>query len=330
VGGTAKPGSPTTHVKLLWRSPDRTRPSMNNNWWEIQISSDLALEELISWRLEQFGCQGTAIEHKPGETCGQIKTYLPVDGTNEADFAVLSERLQQDARSGEFSPLVVSWKIVFEEDWASSWKQYWHPQEIGSSLLIYPAWLSLPTKLDRRLLWLDPGMAFGTGTHETTQLCLESLENRFLEPPSNFVMADIGCGSGILAIAAIILGVDRVYAVDTDPIAISATQTNRDLNEIEGDRLVVRTGSIEILQEMIPAPVDGFVCNILAEVIIQLIPHFAAITKPTAWGSLSGIILQQVPSVTEVLESNGWQIINISYRQDWCCLDIRRQKPGYN
>ena len=302
----------------------RPKIAMNNSWWEIEICSEVALEELISWQLEQFGCRGTATERKPGETFGKIKTYLPLDDCKEQDFAVLSQQLQEDAISAGFSSPEVTWKIVQEEDWASSWKQYWHPQEIGSSLLIYPAWLDLPTKVNRHIIRLDPGMAFGTGTHQTTQLCLESLENRFQDLPSDFIIADIGCGSGILAIASIILGFDRVYAVDTDPIAISATETNRDLNDIESDRLIVQTGSIETLQQMLPTPVDGFVCNILAEVIIQLIPHFKTIAKPTAWGSLSGIIQEQVPLVTEVLEQYGWKIVNNVYRQDWCCLDICR------
>lgn len=297
---------------------------MNNSWLEIEVATDLGLEELIFWRLEEFGGSGTATERKPLETSGKIKTYLLSEEVNEEKLQVLSQQLQEDAASGEYPPLAISWRIVHEEDWASSWKQYWHPQEIGSNLLIHPAWLSVPENCDRHILQLDPGMAFGTGTHQTTQLCLEALENRLKEPPSNFIMADIGCGSGILGIAALILGVERVYAVDTDPIAISATENNRDLNRIDPSRLLVETGSIEKLQEMLPGSVDGFVCNILAEVIVKLIPDFEAIAKPNAWGSLSGIIVEQIPKVTQVLEAYGWRVENIAYRQDWCCLNICR------
>jgi ribosomal protein L11 methyltransferase len=309
---------------------------MNNSWWEIEISGDLALEDLVFWRLERFGCRGTATESQVSNlspdkgALGKIKTYIPSDRVELSDLTALSEELSQDAELAGLKSPAISWRIVQEEDWASNWKEYWHPQDIGSKLVIYPAWLPVPTNIERQVIRLDPGMAFGTGTHQTTQLCLEALERHLSNSPPDFIMGDIGCGSGILGIAALLLGVSQVYAVDTDPLAVSATHANRDLNQIEPTRLLVETGSIEQLKEMLSKPVDGFVCNILAEVIIQLIPHFAAITKPTAWGSLSGIILPQVPSVTKVLESNGWQIVNISYRQDWCCLDIRRQEPGYN
>ncbi|PSB04318.1 50S ribosomal protein L11 methyltransferase [Merismopedia glauca CCAP 1448/3] len=304
---------------------------MNNSWWEIEISCDLGLEELIFWRLEQFGCRGTATESqtlslsKAQGVSGKIKTYVPVEQVELSDLTALSEKLRQDALLAEFSPPSICWQIVYEEDWASSWKEYWQPQEIGSKLVIYPAWLPVPANIERQVLRLDPGMAFGTGTHQTTQLCLEALERHLKDAESDLIIADLGCGSGILGIYAIILGADRVYAVDTDPLAVSATQTNRHLNQIDPVRLLVETGSIEKLQEILPKPVDGFVCNILAEVIIELIPHFEAITKPTAWGSLSGIILDQVPAVTEVLERYGWKVVNTSYRQDWCCLDIQRQ-----
>jgi ribosomal protein L11 methyltransferase len=295
---------------------------VTNSWWEIEISSHLSLEETIFWRLEQFGCRGTATETK--NAVAKIKTYIPVVQAEISDLAVLSQELRQDASLGEFPPPLIFWQIVYEEDWASSWKQHWQPQEIGSKLLIYPAWLPLPATTERSLLRLDPGMAFGTGTHQTTQLCLEALEKHLESPAPDTIIADLGCGSGILGIAALILGADRVYAVDTDPLAVTATHANRELNQIDSDRLLVETGSIDKLQQMIPRPVDGFVCNILAEVIIELIPDFEKITQPNAWGSLSGIIGDRLTAVTEVLEHHNWELVSVSRRQDWCCLHIQR------
>jgi len=137
-------------------------------------------------------------------------------------------------------------------------------------------------------------------------------------------IADIGCGSGILSIAALLLGAKRAYAVDTDPLTIASTNASRELNGIDPDRLIVELGSLDHLTEMLPAPVDGFVCNILAEVILDLIPGFRAIAKPTTWGVLSGILLDQVKPIADSLEANGWIVATLWRRQDWCCLNIRR------
>jgi ribosomal protein L11 methyltransferase len=218
----------------------------------------------------------------------------------------------------------VQWNLIDEEDWSSSWKTYWNPQEIGDHLLINPAWLPVPEKSDRRVLRLDPGVAFGTGNHATTQLCLESLEMRLSGEETDFTVADIGCGSGILSIGAILLGAKRAYAVDTDPLAVQATDNSRELNQIDPDRLIAAEGSIERLMEMTQGPVDGILCNILAEVILDLVPLMGAIAKPTTWGILSGILLDQVKPIADVLEENGWIVATLWRKQDWCCLNIRR------
>jgi len=291
------------------------------SWWEIQALCDVSAEDLASWRLGEFGCRGTSSESK-----GQVrlvKGYMPQSQTQLLDLAALALLMKQDALCAGVPVPSVQWILIDEEDWSSSWKDYWHPQEVGDRLLINPAWLPLPVGSDRVILRLDPGVAFGTGAHATTQLCLEALEMR-LEPPTDAVVADIGCGSGILSIAALLLGAKQVYAVDTDPLALTATYASRELNQIAPERLLADLGSLDRLIEMTPAPVDGFVCNILAEVIVDLIPGMAAIAKPTTWGVLSGILLDQVKPVADTLEENGWIVATLWKRQDWCCLNVRR------
>lgn len=295
---------------------------MANSWWEIQIVCDPALEDLVFWRLDDFGCRGTASEVK-GYGC-LVKAYLPQLKVQQLDLAALALLLRQDALCAGLPVPVTQWSMIDEEDWASSWKDYWHPQEIGDRFLINPAWLPLPEQTDRHIIKLDPGVAFGTGAHATTQLCLEALEMRLGEPQPEAIVADIGCGSGILSVGAVMLGAKQAYAVDNDPLAVRSAISNREMNQIDADRLIVAEGSVDRLVELLPAPADGILCNILAEVIIDLIPQFSEISKPTTWGILSGILLEQVKPIADTLEQHGWFVATLWRKQDWCCLNIRR------
>ncbi|WP_449420322.1 50S ribosomal protein L11 methyltransferase [Phormidium nigroviride] len=297
---------------------------MAHSWWEIRVICDPGLEDIIFWRLENFGCRGTASEMKNNYCL--ISAYLPEEQAGLLDLAALSLYLRQDALCSGLSLPATQWNLIDEEDWASSWKVHWQPQEIGDRFLIYPAWLPVPTTSERLLLRLDPGMAFGTGTHATTQLCLESLEMRlgFGSTENAPIIADIGCGSGILSIGSILLGAKKAYAVDTDPLAVDAAISNRKLNRILSHQLNVEQGTIDRLIKTIDGPVDGLMCNILAEVIIDLIPQFEAISKPTTWGVLSGILLEQAKPIADTLEQHGWVVATLWRRQDWCCFNIRR------
>lgn len=295
---------------------------MANSWWEIQVACDPIAEDLVHWRLEDFGCRGSASEVR-GYGC-LVRAYLPQMKADQLDLAALALRLKQDALCAEVSAPMVQWHLIDEEDWSSSWKEHWHPQEIGDRFLINPAWLPLPEDSDRLIIRLDPGVAFGTGAHATTQLCLESLEMRISEANSDLTVADIGCGSGILSVGAVLLGAKHAYAVDTDPLAVQATIENRTMNQIDPDRLIAAEGSIEQLKALISTPVDGILCNILAEVIIDLIPDMSDIAKTSTWGVLSGILLEQVKPIADTLEQHGWVVATLWRRQDWCCLNIRR------
>ena len=294
---------------------------MASSWWELQIVADPAAEELIFWRLQEFGCRGMSSEMRGHATL--IKAYLPEIKSQQLDLAALALLLKQDALCAGFAASSVQWQLIDEEDWSSSWKDHWQPQEIGDRFLINPAWLPIP-ETDRLIIKLDPGVAFGTGAHATTQLCLEALEMRLYEPQPESIIADIGCGSGILSIGAVLLGAKCAYAVDNDILAVDSTIANCKMNEVASDRVIVEEGTIDRLKEMLPAPVDGFVCNILAEVIIDIIPDFGDIAKPTTWGILSGILLDQVKPIADTLEQHGWVVAALWKRQDWCCLNIRR------
>ncbi|MFB8789001.1 MAG: 50S ribosomal protein L11 methyltransferase [Potamolinea sp.] len=296
---------------------------MANSWWEIKILSDPALEDLIFWRLEKFGCKGMSVEVKGHSQL--IGAYIPQMQAHLLDLAALSLLLRQDALTVGLPIPAMHWHLIDEEDWSSSWKQYWQPQEIGDRFLIYPAWLPIPEPSERVLLRLDPGAAFGTGNHQTTQLCLEALEMRLGDGNSEAVIADIGCGSGILSIGAVLLGAKTVYAVDTDPLAVCAARSNRDLNQISPQRLVAEKGSVDLLPKLTGGKLfDGILCNILAEVIIDLIPAMTEIAGPNSWGILSGILLDQAKPIADTLEQHNWIVAILWKRQDWCCFNIRR------
>jgi ribosomal protein L11 methyltransferase len=295
---------------------------MAHSWWEIRILCDPALEDIIFWRLERFNCRGTATQIKSNSCL--MSAYLPEEQAGLLDLAALSLWLRQDALCAGLPLPAMQWDLIEDEDWGSTWKQQWQPQEVGDRFLINPAWLPPPTDTDRVILRLDPGVAFGTGAHATTQLCLESLEMRLGFDDKECVVADIGCGSGILSIGAVLLGATKVYALDTDPLAVRSTISNRQLNRIKPQQLLAELGSIDRLIEMTGGPIDGLMCNILAEVIIDLIPQFTAISKPSTWAVLSGILLEQAKPIADTLEQHGWIVATLWKRQDWCCFNIRR------
>jgi len=310
---------------------------MSNRWWEIVVKCEPILEESVFWRLEKFGCSGTATEIKisDGDRKSEseldlqqqilIRTYIPEINTQLLDLAALSLWLEQDAKLLEVSVPEAKWHLIEEEDWATSWKQHWQPTEIGDRFLIYPAWETPPQDSGKLILRLDPGAAFGTGTHPTTQLCLESLEMRLSENPEQQALGDIGCGSGILSLGAILLGAKKVYAVDTDALATKTCRSNCQLNQIDRKRIIVADGSIDKLIDK-GEKLDGIICNILADIIIELFPKFNQITHEKSWAVLSGILLTQADSIADVVEQQGWTVAALWKRKDWCCFNIRRSE----
>jgi ribosomal protein L11 methyltransferase len=275
---------------------------------------------MIFWRLTEVGCKGMSTQRQGQDI--SISAYLPQIQFKLIEISNLILQIEQDAtQNGEPVP-ETKCLLIDEEDWSSSWKKHWTTQPIGDRLLIVPAWLEVPADTERTILKLDPGVAFGTGTHATTQLCLEALEMR-LQPMSDLSIADIGCGSGILSTAALLLGAKQVYAVDNDPLAVKATGENCILNGIEPSRLVTELGSIEMLQLIVPEPLDGFVCNILADVIIKLAPQMKEIVKPKGWAALSGILSSQVATVSHMMEQHGWVVGTVWNRQEWSCINLK-------
>ncbi len=288
------------------------------------------VEESLLWKLESLGVQRLAVRHRPEAP----EARELVGWVAAADWP--AER--RDALAAALEPLgepfgvvvpPLRWHPQAEEDWSLSWKQHWRPDPVGVQLLILPAWLEAPPEHQaRRPLRLDPGSAFGTGSHPTTRLCLEALEHLAAERPAELAglrVADLGSGSGVLSLAALLFGAETVAAVDTDTLAVSATRANASLNGTAlAHRLRVAQGSVETLAALQGPPADLLLCNILAPVIEALAPGFQQVLAPTGLGLLSGLLVEQAPRLEAVLAGEGWQA-RLEARQDhWGLMSLRR------
>ncbi len=258
-----------------------------------------------------------------------VTAYLLSSEFDENALKAIRQTILDDAAQMGLEPTTeVSWSLIAEEDWSSSWKQHWQAEEVGDRLLINPAWMK-PPDTERIVLTLDPGSAFGTGAHATTQLCLKALEKQAeAQKLANAVIADIGCGSGILSIVSLLYGAKQVYAADVDPLATKASRDNANLNDIDPEALQIKLGSVGEVIEMAAGPVDGIVCNILSEIIVGLIvPRLSELADERTWGILCGILTSKAAWVEEHLTAYGWQVTNTTYQDEWCAMTIELAKP---
>jgi ribosomal protein L11 methyltransferase len=209
-----------------------------------------------------------------------------------------------------------------EEDWANAWKAYYGIQRMGEHIVIKPSWLEYEPQRGDIILDLDPGMAFGTGLHPTTRLCLMALE-KYVQPDTNIL--DLGTGSGILAIAAAKLGgpQTKLTAFDTDAVAVDATRQNVERNGLS-QQITVGQGSAVAARD--EAPYDLIVANILAGVIIELAPALYGLLKPGGTLLSSGIIVDRGESVVQALELAGLPVQKREQEGDWLCLISVRER----
>ncbi len=293
-------------------------------WWRLSLPIQPELEESLLWKLNELGLHRVAVQHAP-ETPDQctLLAWLPAHEWPVDQRHELLGSLEPLAHTFGLALAAPRWDELADEDWSRSWKQHWQPDPVGRGMLILPAWLEVPEEHAGRLvLKMDPGSAFGTGSHPTTRLCLEALE---ATPPKGLRVADLGCGSGVLGLAALGLGARQVLAADTDSLAVRATNDNAAINALAPDALRVRQGSVEVLQELLSGePADLLLCNILAPVIEALAPKFQGILSAGGRGLLSGLLVEQAPRLTEVLEGLGWSVQPLAEQGRWGLLEIQR------
>jgi ribosomal protein L11 methyltransferase len=298
-------------------------------WWRLELASLPELEESLLWKLADLGIARVAVQHRP-ETPSQrqLIAWLPAIDWPELERQQLALALAPLAEPFGLALPPLRWSQQADEDWSLSWKQHWQADPVGKGLLILPAWLPCPPEhAERRLIAMDPGSAFGTGSHPTTRLCLEALEllaAMTQEGLAGLRVADLGCGSGVLGLAGLRLGAASVAAVDTDSLAVRATTDNAALNGLT-PQVRVQLGSVEALAELLEGqPADLLLCNILAPVIEALCPAFNTVLAANGVGLLSGLLVDQAPALQLALRDEGWQAELTAEQSQWGLMTIRR------
>lgn len=309
---------------------------MNTVWTEISCEVPTAMVDLLADFLVELSGNGVSIENLSVDTFSldniedtpfkTVKAYVAADNALEEQLDAIGAFLLSHGPSFEgfvFKPPVV--KAIDAEDWANNWKKYFKPVRIGTRLVIKPTWEEYLPQPNDLILTLDPGMAFGTGSHPTTKMCLEVLERIFFREgafngPAPGSVLDVGTGSGVLAIAAAKLGATQISGIDIDADAVSVALENTALN---GCLETVQLSTIP-LQEVAGA-FDLVLANILAEELVRLAAPLVAKVAPAGYLVLSGILTEK-----EALVLNGFAPFGLKTREivregEWSCITLGRE-----
>lgn len=277
----------------------------------IYIEDYSALEDEVR-QIARIDLIDEALLQKDREK-GVVHIYIsPEDNPKEA-AAFLSERYTAEHIQHE-----ISFEDCAEEDWLNNWKQYFHPIPVGERLLIRPTWRTEFDPGERVVLNLDPGLAFGTGTHETTRLCLMALERYIKEGAT---VLDVGCGSGILAVAALLLGAKSATGVDIDELAVKTARENAELNGVFS-RFEALCGN---LTDRVSGTYDIVFANIVADAILLLSEDISSFMKKDSVYIMSGIIDTRVPEVLAALE-NRFEVLETLSENGWYCIAAKKKQ----
>ncbi len=298
-------------------------------WLELTVQVHPEAVESVSELLRRYSSDGVVIE-EPFELTddgqdyrvlyGQpvkIHAYIPIDGKEEAVCQQIEQGLWHLSSIGEHFVGEMQTCVVDEEDWANAWKDYYHVTHIGRRLVIRPSWREYTPKEHEVVVTLDPGMAFGTGVHPTTRMCLEQVEQRV---QTGMRVLDVGTGSGILALAAAKLGAQHVDAIDNSSVAVESAIANAAMNDL-GDRIKVVLGVLdEVEAERMAGNYNLVLANILAHVIGSIAPHLARVLAPQGLVVVSGIIEARRHEAEGPLLESGLALVEEVKIDDWLAL----------
>ncbi|MSQ24196.1 MAG: 50S ribosomal protein L11 methyltransferase [Chloroflexi bacterium] len=300
------------------------------DWVEISVEVDEEAVEAVAEQLRSFG-QGVAIDVpfvQPSlyddaltdrSRRAIVKTYLPDDGGVEDARRQIEQALWHLGRLRPVGELAL--RPVAEEDWANAWKEFYSVVHVGQRTVIVPAWLRYRRRPNDIVIRLDPGLAFGTGTHPTTRLCLQAMESR---ASAAKLVLDVGTGSGILAIAACRLGAPKVHAVDIDPMAAKAAKANIKLNHLSRQIRVYEGDADASAGSWAGQTYDLILSNVTARVNIRLAGLLAGLLAPDGEIIASGILREDLKTVVDAFGAVGLQTRERLYDEDWGALVVGR------
>lgn len=277
---------------------------------DVQNDKQSPFGEIYEWKAEDFPEEGV-----------RLKAYLPVNSFLGEAISEIKQAINNlSSYNIDIGLNKITLSEVNEEDWATAWKQYYKPVKISERITITPTWEEYTKETaDEIVIELDPGMAFGTGTHPTTVLSIQALE-RYID--ENNEVLDVGCGSGVLSIASILLGAKHVLALDLDDVAVKTTKANIEVNHLS-DFITVQQNN---LVQGISNQVDVIVANILAEIILLFEKDAFELLKPDGIFITSGIIQTKKEQVKEALINAGFAILEINEMEDWVSIIARKPK----
>lgn len=315
-------------------------------WNKFRLKTTTAAEDIVSSILSDLGIEGVEIEDKVPLTQKEkeqmfvdiLPETIPDDGTAFINFyleegedkdAVLAKVLEELAGMREFvdlGPCTIEESQTEDVDWVNNWKQYFH-QFYVDDILIIPSWEEVKEEdKEKMIIHIDPGTAFGTGMHETTQLCMRQLKKFVTEDTQ---LLDVGTGSGILSIASLKLGAKHAVGTDLDPCAITATKENLEANDIPEGAMDVMIGNIiddKAVQDAVGyEKYDIVVANILADVLIPLTPVILHQMKSGGIYITSGIIDEKEKDVVEAVKAAGLEIVEVTHQNDWVSVTARKK-----